>query len=555
MSSELPPENRAARLLFFAALLIALAQLLWFGSKTIHEIDIDGMGYTGIARHLKLGQFAASINAFRSPLMSWIIALLPAADNQLVLTGKLVNVASYLACLCLLYVFTKRLWHSSVVASVAVLLFSLARGWAAVPVGAVVPDFLFAAIVLAYFIVLLRCFRVGDNRSWAYLGGFHGLAYLAKAFALPWLALCTLIAMLLSKASWTKRAQRLALGAVVPLLVALSWGAAMHSKYGAFTTGTQLKTNLLQWTLKAYDAPHDSKYALLRDDTEDTDEFVVDDPMPPHSWPWSYPLRAADVAPKILLAERRNIPLVLKEILIVITPGGLLAYLAMTWVLLRGRDRYGAEAQIAIVSAVAAASLILAYSMLVFDMRYLFPLAPLLLAIAARFLVPNGQWNYGGWRKASLALTILGVLVSLLYPSSPFRRITRDRQLSCYAAARLLDVRSGSQSGVRSLVTLGVGPFPESGVGWEAGYKTAFFAGYRVTAARIFLPTPGQLPMLLADLDQGAPDAILLWGKPGDGQFIASAEVLRSRYPGNSPTLKILDPSAGEVGAIFFTRP
>ena len=553
MTDEVSSDTRGARIVFASALTIALAQLFWFGSKTIHEIDYDGMAYTGIARHLKLGEFHASINAFRSPLMSWIIALLPAADDQLVLTGKLVNVVSYLACFFLLYAFTKRLWGSSTVASVAVLLFSFSRGWASVAVGAVVPDFLFAAIVLAYFVILLGCIRRDDNRGWAYLGCLHGVAYLAKAFALPWLALCTAFAVLLSTPSWKKRTQRLAFAAIVPLLAALAWGTVLHSKYGVFTTGTQLKTNLLQWTLHAYDAHHDSSYLLLRDTTLDTDEFTVDDPMPPHSWPWTYALKPSKVFPKILLAERHNLPLVLKEILIVVTPGALLAWLAMSCIVLSNWSHYAQEALVAAVIAIAAASLALAYSMLVFDMRYLFPLAPLLLALAARFLVPTTQWNQRGLRKICTLLAIMGAFTCLVYSSSPFRRITRDRQLSCYAAALRLSAHSPSTSGSRTLVSIGAGPFPESGVGWEAGYKTAFFAGYRVVAAREALPTVALFPSLGTDLRKASPAAILLWGRPGDATYNSLADYLAQHYP-TEPFEKINDPVLGEVGTAFFEK-
>lgn len=510
-------------------------------------------GLYRIARHLKLGEFHASINAFRSPLMSWIIALLPALDNRLVLTGKLVNIVSYLACFLLLYIFTRRLWGSRTVASVAVLLFSLARGWISVAVGAVVPDFLFAAIVLGYFMILLGCLCRNDNRGWAYLGCLHGVAYFAKAFALPWLALCSAFAVLLSTGSSKERVQRLALAAVVPLIAALAWGNVLHSKYGVFTTGTQLRTNLLQWTLHAYDAHHDPKYALLRDTTQDIDEFTVDDPMPPHSWPWAYALKASEVAPKVLLAERHNLPAVLKETLIVATPGGLLAWFAMTWILLRGWSRYRIEASVAAVIAGAAVSLVLAYSMLVFDMRYLFPLVPLLLAVAARFLVPSAQWNYAVLRSVCTVLAVLGVCISLAYSSSPFRRIRRDRQTSSYAAARQLAALPVSHVGSRKLITLGAGPFPESGVGWEAGYKTAFFSGYRLTASRELLPNPNQIPDLMADIEKANSDIILLWGKPIESRYAALAEGLEARYPKISPKT-IMDPQVGEVGKIFFTN-
>ena len=233
------------------------------------------------------GEFHAAINAFRSPLLSWLIAAATVGSADYLHIGKLINVGALLLSVALLYALTEKVWHSRVVASAAVLLLVLGRGLAASAVAMITPDFLFAALVLIYFIVLLRCLRNDSLKDWFYLGIVHGLAFLAKAFALPWLALCTLIAVVVSGKPWETRAARLGAAALIPVLVAAGWATVLHSKYGVFTTGTQLKANLLQWTLHANSEHHDTTYALLRDTTKEVDEYVVDDPMPPGSWPWA----------------------------------------------------------------------------------------------------------------------------------------------------------------------------------------------------------------------------------------------------------------------------
>ncbi len=80
-------------------------QLVWFGSLCIHQIDIDGIDYIGIARHLRSHQFYSAINDFRSPLLSWMIAAGSFFDGDLVLVGKVLNIGSYLLCGALLYIF------------------------------------------------------------------------------------------------------------------------------------------------------------------------------------------------------------------------------------------------------------------------------------------------------------------------------------------------------------------------------------------------------------------------------------------------------------------
>ena len=262
-----PDKNTKASSCFIAATIFScLLQLSWFASKCFNQIDIDGMAYLGIARHLRQGEFQAAVNAFRSPLISWLIAVASFASaggvEAYVHIGKLINIGAFLLTLALLYVLTEKLWRSRLAASVAILMFSLGRGLAASAVSMVTPDSLFAALTLIYFIVLLRCLRnhrLTEDRlkndhlkDWFFLGAIHALAYLAKAFALPWLAVCTLLASAFSSKPLKAGVARLALAALIPVMVASGWATVLHSKYGAFTTGTQFKVNLLQWTLHAY---------------------------------------------------------------------------------------------------------------------------------------------------------------------------------------------------------------------------------------------------------------------------------------------------------------
>jgi Dolichyl-phosphate-mannose-protein mannosyltransferase len=528
-------------------------QLLWFAPKCFNQIDIDGMAYLGIARHIHRGEFHAAINAFRSPLISWLIAAASVGSAGTsagyVHIGKLINIATFLLSLALLYVLTEKLWHSRLVASVAVLMFSLGRGLSSSALSMVTPDFLFAALTLLYFIILLQCLREDRLKSWFSLGVVHGLAFLAKAFALPWLAVCTLVALAFSVRPWKARAARLVLAALIPVLVASGWATVLHSKYGVFTTGTQFKVNLLQWTLHAYSEHRDSTYALLTDTSKEVDEFGAGDPMPPDSWPWTYVLTPKRVVPKMIGAETRNAPRVLKELMIVTTLGGLVAFLATLAILTSRRRQYPVEWRFAVVVAASALTLVTTYSTLVFDERYLFPLVPLLLAVAARFLVPDAEFDHDQWRKLCIALVVLGTIASMVYPSSPFRLLTRDFQSSCYDAGHRLQEHAGSR-----VVTIGSGPFPEHGVGWEAGFKASFFGQRRIVAATEALPQSTQLSSLAADIRKAAPDAILVWGKPDDTRYAGLLQSLTLQHP-RSPNEKIVDPVLGEVGTVLFTTP
>lgn len=540
--------SQSPKLLITAAILNCLFQFFWFAPKCFNQIDFDGMAYTGIARHIRHGEFHSAINAFRSPLVSWLIAALAFRSEDYLHIGKLVSISSFLLCLALLYVFAVRLWDSRLVAALAVLLFTLGRGLLVVPLEMVTPDFLFAALVLLYFIVLLRCLRAGGLKNWVFLGIVHGLAFLAKAFALPWLGVCTATAVLLSQKSWKTRAADLGCAALIPLIVAATWAAVLHSKYEVFTTGSQFKTNLLQWTLREYPHHRDKTYALLRDTRKDLDEYSVDDPMPPGSWAWAHHINLKQAFPKLLLAEKRNIPKALKELTIVVTPGGLLAFFVTLVTLTRKRHLYPLEWQLMAVITIGFLSLVIAYSMLVFDERYLFPLIPLVIAVGARFLVADARFNHANWRRVSVALVIFGVFVSIVYASSPFRVLRRDFQVISYEAGEFLRKHPGKPT----LVSLGSGPFPEHGVGWEAGYQAAYFGDGRLIGTMETLPSSEELSILTSDLGKALPDAILVWGRPDDSRYSALLGRLASQFP-HSQFEKINDPVLGEAGEIVFT--
>lgn len=545
-----PDKNsKAASLVISIAVLSCGFQLFWFASARFNQINFDGLSYVGIARHLHDGDFHASVNGFHSPLLSWLIAAASfLGSTNYVHIGKVINIGAFLLSLALLYVLTEKLWHSRLAASLAVLMFTLGRGLAPFAVALVTPDFLFAALTLLYFIVLLRCLRNERWKDWFALGSVHGLAFLAKAFALPWLAVCTLVAVGLSGEPRKRRIAQLGVAALIPVMVAAGWAAVLHSKYGVFTTGTQFKTNFLQWTLHAYRDRHDTNYALLRDTAKEVDAYVVDDPMPPGSWPWKYPIHMREALPKLIVAEEHNIPLVLKEMMVVATLGGLVAFVAVVAIVTRRRNQYSVEWRLAVTIVASALSLMLAYSMLVFDGRYLFPLIPLMLAIAAPFLVPDNELNHEGWKKLSIALVVLGTIAALVYPSSPFRLLTRDFQTSCYDAGRRLRAHPGS-----SLVSIGSGPFPEHGVGWEVAYTASFFGGRTILGTLDSLPDSTQVSSLTADVRKASPDAVLVWGRPGNTRYAGLIDSLRVQYP-LSAGEKIVDPALGEVGMVLFIR-
>jgi hypothetical protein len=538
-------EQKTSRCILVAAAVSICFQLIWLGSRCFHQIDIDGIDYIGIARHLRNHQFYLAINDFRSPLISWIIAVASFFDGEWVRVGKVISIVSYLLCATLLYFFTKRLWHSELAAALAVFWFSFCRGLSAQAVEMITPDFLLAALVLMYFMVLLQCLRTADaheKKRWGLLGGIHALAFLAKGFALPWLALSVTISILLSKPrkQW---AVRIALAGILPLLVATGWMGVLHYKYGVFTTGTQFKFNF--WQRSPGHRQPDDIYAVLKDTKPFIDEDNVTDPMPPGSWLWEYHIGPRQAAPQLLRHEAQNLPKALKELLIDVTPGGLVAFVLVIMELFRRREQISAEFALALVIACSIVSLLLAYCMLVFDNRYLYPIIPLLLAVAAGFFGPVSPASRF-WRAATVSLMALGIFVSLVYSASPFRSLTRDFMVSCYRAGESLKAHKGS-----TVVSISSGPYEEHGVGWEAGYKSAYFGGRRMIAATEKLPRVEQIPATLGDISKARPDAVLVWGRPGDARYDTLVQQIVQAYGGGVREV-IADPFYGEVGSAVY---
>lgn len=538
-------------ILCLAIVLYAL-QIFRFWPFLLQRVDFDGISYVGIARHLLDGHFYLSVNGFRSPLISWIVAVVAGCGNfDVFIAAKVVSILSFVLLLVLSFKFTSALWNSQPAAAWVVLWLVLARGLVPSSIGMVTPDFLFAALVVGYFWLLLRCFRQqgGSPFLWGCLGVVVGLAFLCKAFALPWLLLLTFFAsvMLFLKFRFPFR---------IPLLIAIAttfvfvgpWIAALHGKYGIFTTGTQFKTNFYQWELKSRLDDPDLRY--LRDIREMTDERMVTDPMPPSSPLLRKHIPFATILVKGISSERRNLPSALKELLIVMTPFGVLAFIIVSWRLSVLSSKNWPQYAISMCILVATASLLLAYCLLVFDGRYLYPIYPLLMALSAAALFPASESvNLSRRIRIPFLLLILaGLVYGASYHASPWR-LNRDYEQSCRDAAKKL-----TNEKVKTVISVGSGPFPEHGVGWEAGYVSTFLSDSRLLAEEQSLPGHDAMNDFVHDVEVVSPNAILLWGSPSQQTYLDVIRMSGVIFP-NASTEKIEDQRLGEVGRLLYLHP
>jgi len=521
-----------------------LLQIFWFWHYTGRNINYDAISYIGIARHLADGDFHASLHGYWSPLVSWCIAGASLFSKDPLLAGRIVTITSFLLCLPLLYLLTLRLWSSSTLASLSVLCFTLSRGVVAFSVFFIGADFLLTAAVLCYFILLLRCLRNPRSVHWLILGTVHAAAFLAKAFAMPLLAISTVLAALVAGKRNPKQIVVSAVaGMAIPILVWGSWGSLLKMKYGQFTAGYQAKSNLLDPETKR--SAGRGELAVLGNTSESYDRYMVVDTMHPGSPLWKAHLNPRKVVSQILHKELRNLPEAFKQIIILITPGGVLAFLLVLRYM-DGRERR-AETTLAWIAALNSIMLIVGYCMLVFDGRYVLPLAPLLIAFAVPFLSPSSPVpGNRSLRMLAGALFAVSAVFFTSYWASPFRSLGRDYQTSIYStAAALRQIPSCNR-----LVAIGKGPFPEHGVGWEAGIYASYFSHCRIIGFSEEIPTVEKTKAVLADIQTLHPDSILLFGNPQDRKYeLLLGAIQEEGFYSTSKSL--VDPQVGEIARLL----
>jgi 4-amino-4-deoxy-L-arabinose transferase-like glycosyltransferase len=537
-------------------------QIVWFWRFLGHNITMDGIAYIGLARHLIDGNFKASLHGYWSPLTSWIIAAAALFNRNFTLLGRVVTIASFLICLPLLYLLTLKLWRSRVAAALAILWFSTARGIAETAIGSILADFVLTACVLLYFIVLMQALKRGQPMDWFWLGCVHGLTFLAKAIAMPWLAISSLLAVLVqTPRSPRKLAASLLLVMVAPAAIWLGWGFALRAKYGQFTPGYQLRANLLtNWKRSLSHHPRGNDLQF-RDLSSVYDDYMVGEV----SWVemQSFRLLRPAIATMIVKTEFENLPAAAKEIAILLTPGGGIALAAVVFGLACSWRQYRAEAVFVGIVLISALSLVAAYCMLVFDTRYVIPIVALLIAVACPMLLP-ANWMPGTphaapWlQKTSLSLFVASTVFFTVYWASPFRTVDRDFEVSCYQAASIL--RNAEPSG--TLVSIGNGPYPEHGVGFEAAPYTAYLAGWRVVGGNALLPDIAGADALADEALSPPSDAIVVWGSPTNPVYVhivsrieQAGEFSEAKISETKASeTKVSDPYKGEVGTLTLRR-
>ena len=209
---------------------------LGLGSLVVYQFQInpDGISYLDIAEKYVRGDVWGAVNAYWSPLISWLTAVLRLLGLPPQVAIKLVLLMSGAVALGGVWRLLGDcpVWVRAVATSGAVPL----TVYYALHV--ITPDLLVAA-VLAWYAVWLVEGRL-DVRASVWGGVLVALGYFAKAFALPFclMHLCGWRLLEERQVGWRQRLWSLAVSLVVTGCVSGVWIVALKAKYGVWMFGS-----------------------------------------------------------------------------------------------------------------------------------------------------------------------------------------------------------------------------------------------------------------------------------------------------------------------------
>ncbi len=240
---------------FWCAAIVLGAADAW---ATRFTMNADGISYLDIGDAYWRGDWRMAINAYWSPLYSWILGLslklLKPSPYWEYPVVHLVNFLIYVGALvCFEFFLTEFIRNCSASGRVPgdagkvtlpewvwrALGYSLFI-WTSlvlITIGVVTPDLFISGLVyLASGLVLKISSRSASRRTYVLLGSVLGCAFLAKAVMFP-LAFAFLAAVMLSMDNLRKGALRAGVSALVFLLIAVPWMAAISRAKGRLTFG------------------------------------------------------------------------------------------------------------------------------------------------------------------------------------------------------------------------------------------------------------------------------------------------------------------------------
>ncbi|GAB4369783.1 MAG: hypothetical protein Kow0062_03980 [Acidobacteriota bacterium] len=239
------PTVRRERLGLALILLGQLALAIPLGIRHALEIRPDSIAYLRIARYVAEGRFDLAVSGYWGPLLSWIAAPVVRLTDHPVAPARVAMIVASLVMTLGAFALLRRLELEPRLRLFAAALVALAAGtWSARPI---TPDMLLAGLLLWGASRLVDPTWPDRRGVQLAAGALLGLAYLAKAVALPVGAAFVLVACGLWAVAGRTDVRRLASAAGVTLLLfaalAGPWIAVLSARYGRPTFSTSGRIN------------------------------------------------------------------------------------------------------------------------------------------------------------------------------------------------------------------------------------------------------------------------------------------------------------------------
>jgi len=221
-------------------LLLYLAGAIWAVPAYRYQINPDGVAYTTIAQKYLVGNFHDAVNAYWSPMFSWLLAPILSTGVSLLLGAKILSAIAGAGLLGSLWMLCNSLGLSP--RARAIFVTAMAPVSLFLATGILTPDLLSVALAMLYLAILIRADYFRLPFSGVLCGIVGGFAYLAKNYTFGFILLHFSVVGLVWFIREAKSRRVVFIKTVSGLLafsiVCGSWAMVLRHKYGHLTLGT-----------------------------------------------------------------------------------------------------------------------------------------------------------------------------------------------------------------------------------------------------------------------------------------------------------------------------
>lgn len=239
LSKKLPQKSDLS-LFKYIIVLLYLALAGWASIYYFPFITIDYEAYLNIARKYSEGNFKDALNAYWSPLISWILVPFFCIGANPHLSFKVINILLGAGILLLLFRFSEKFKISTITQiifypTVAVFLIYFA-------IETTTPDFLMVFCWLLYLY-----YFISENKNPYLLGILAALAFFCKNYFLPFyfahFILIIIYQLFIDKTNWKANFLFFTKTSIVLIFILGIWASFLSLKYEKFTLNSSSRYN------------------------------------------------------------------------------------------------------------------------------------------------------------------------------------------------------------------------------------------------------------------------------------------------------------------------